>query len=114
MPYIHVSTAKKIAEADKDKIMQDFGQKISILEGKSEEWLMVKISDEQKMCFQGNSKEPCAIIEVSVYGSFSGEEYQKLTEALTDTVSEITSIPKNRVYLKYFETPYWGWDGSNF
>lgn len=114
MPYIHVSTSKKITEADKDKIMKDFGQKISVLEGKSEQWLMVKVSDEQKMCFQGKIEEPCAIIEVSVYGSFSSEEYGKLTKALTETVFGITTIPRDRIYIKYFETPYWGWDGSNF
>lgn len=114
MPYIHVSTSKKVTDADKERIMKDLGQKISILKGKSEQWLMVKVSDEQAMCFQGDKVEPCAIIEVSVYGTFSGPEYQRLTGALTETVESIASIPGERIYVKYFETPHWGWKGSNF
>ena len=35
MPYIHVSTSKKVADADKERIMKDLGQRISILKGKS-------------------------------------------------------------------------------
>ena len=114
MPFIHVYTSTKIQEAEKEKLMKSFGKEISTLEGKSEQWLMVKISDDQKMCFQGNSKEPWGILEVSVYGSATPEEYEKLTEKLTATVAESTGIPKDRIYVKYAETPYWGWNGSNF
>lgn len=114
MPYIHVSVSKKITDAEQEKIMKDFGREIAALPGKSEQWLMVKISDNEKMCFQGRSEEPCAIIEVSVYGTFSSNEYQQLTGALTKTVSETVRVPQNRIYIKYFETSYWGWDGSNF
>lgn len=114
MPYIHISTSNKLSDTAKDRLIEDFGREIEILKGKSEQWLMIKISDEQSMCFQGTREEPCGIIEVSVYGTFSAKEYQKLTEALTKTASEAAAIPKNRIYVKYFETPYWGWDGSNF
>jgi phenylpyruvate tautomerase PptA (4-oxalocrotonate tautomerase family) len=114
MPYIHVSMSKKITDAEKEKLMKEFGQEISILEGKSEKWLMVNISDGQSMCFQGDDKKPCAIIEASVYGAASADEYGKLTGVLTETVSETAEIPGDRIYVKYTETPYWGWNGENF
>jgi phenylpyruvate tautomerase PptA (4-oxalocrotonate tautomerase family) len=114
MPYIHVSTTKKITDAEKEKLMEEFGREISILKGKSEKWLMVNINDDQSMCFQGDDKTPCAIIEVSVYGSASADEYGQLTGALTETVSKTAVIPGDRIYVKYTETPYWGWNGENF
>lgn len=114
MPFIHISTSKKIEDADQEKLMKEFGKEISILKGKTEKWLMVKISDEQAMCFQGDSKTPCVMIEVSIYGRFQNQEYQKLTEALTDTVLRITEIPAERIFVKYIETDHWGWNSSNF
>lgn len=114
MPFIHISASKKISEDDKNKIIKDVGKAIPILKGKSERWLMVKVSDDQNMCFEGKIGEDCAIVEVSVYGTCSSGEYAELTKALTLAVSECTEIAGDRIYVKYMETPYWGLEGSNF
>ena len=37
-----------------------------------------------------------------------------MTADLTAILAEELGIAPDRVYVKYEETPYWGWNGSNF
>ena len=81
--------------------------------GKSEQWLMLAMEGDKKMYFAG-SDEPLAMAEVSLYGSASGDCYNKLTGKITEILSDVLSIPANRIYVRYAETEYWGWNGENF
>jgi phenylpyruvate tautomerase PptA (4-oxalocrotonate tautomerase family) len=54
------------------------------------------------------------MVEVSVYGSASPSAYSKLTAQVTDILGSSLGISPDRIYVKYFETQNWGWNGSNF
>ena len=45
MPYIGVSTSKKLSDAQKDALKSALGEKISVIPGKTEKALMVDIAD---------------------------------------------------------------------
>ena len=37
-----------------------------------------------------------------------------MTAAITDILSKELQIAPNRIYVKYEEVAYWGWNGNNF
>ena len=104
MPFIHMMTNVPVSEAAEKAMKEAFGKAISIIPGKSEQWLMADIEGEHRLYLAG-SGEPAAMVEVT---------YNKLTGAVTETVVKNLGIDPARVYVKYAETPYWGWNGENF
>ncbi len=114
MPFIETLTSVAIP-AEKEKILKEkFGKAIEALPGKSERWLMLHFEDKARMAFAGDGNTPAAMLKVDVYGEGDYASFDKLTGLLTDIVSEELGIPKNRVYVRFSETPYWGYNGGLF
>ena len=113
MPFIHVRTSGKISEKQKQELKTDFGRKIELLPGKTEQWLMIQFEGECGLFFQG-SDQPCALLDIAVYGSAGSGAYGNLTRALSGDIERVLGIPASRIYVKYAETQYWGWDKENF
>lgn len=113
MPFIQLKTNAEINDNDEKLIKSKLGELITIIPGKSENWLMVQISGGKTMYFKG-SDEKCAMIEVKIYGKATNEAYDKLTYEITNLVSKTLNISSTRIYVSYFETPNWGFAGSNF
>ena len=73
---------------------------------------MVEVTGDKNLYFQGNDA-PCAITEVQIYGKGNPAELNNLTDALTKILSAALEIPSDRIYVRYEEVAYWGWNGSN-
>lgn len=114
MPYIQTKVSTSITLEQETEMKKQMGEAISLLPGKSENWLMLEFSDNCRLYFQGNAAQPAAFIEVRLYGKADGADYERLTEALTAIVNKQLGIPENRIYVQYQETSYWGWNGHNF
>lgn len=114
MPFIDLKTTKKISADCEKELTRDFGEKIALIPGKSEKWLMLNFEGECRMAFAGNANDDMAMLEVKLFGGASGAAYDALTAALTDSVSDILGVGKERIYVKYEESSHWGWNGSNF
>ena len=113
MPYIATKTNVKISADNEARMRAALGKAIEAIRGKSERWLMLSFTDEVRMAFRGETA-PTAMIEVEIFGSASGAEYDDLTARITGIVSEELNIPKDRIYIKYEEIDTWGWNGANF
>ena len=114
MPLISLNTTKTITKEAEAELRREFGEKIALLPGKTEDWLMLRFTDGCRMAFRGKAAPDMAMIEVSLLGSAANEAYEKLTAALTEVVSSVLKINTDMVYIKYSETEHWGWNGSNF
>ena len=114
MPFIDLKTTAKIDKNQQSKLTADFGKIITIIPGKTERWLMLNFSEECRMAFSGNADSDTAYINVELLGSTTDAVYDKLTEAITDAVSNALSISPERIYVKYAECDHWGWAGKNF
>lgn len=114
MPFINSKVTVKMSEEKKEAIKTKLGDAISLIPGKSENWLMVGFEDSYDLYFQGNKNEESAFVEVSIYGSASASVFDSLTGAICEIFESELSIPKNRIYVKYQEISNWGWNGSNF
>lgn len=113
MPYIHIKTNVSMDEQTQVLLKTQLGQAITALPGKSEAWLMVELTAEAAIWFQGTD-EPAAMADVALYGSAQDDAYDSLTARICDIVNNALEIPQDRIYTKYTETPVWGWNGSNF
>jgi len=114
MPFINAKVTVKMGEEKKESIKKQLGKAISLIPGKSEQWLMVGFEDEYDLYFQGNKDKESAFIEVKIFGSASSDVYNRLTSELCKIFEGELGIPANRIYVKYEEVSDWGWNGGNF
>ena len=113
MPYICTTTNVGISAEKEKALKQKLGKAIELLPGKSERWLMLSFVPETKMYFHGDS-DNMAFVDVSIFGKSSPQNYQSLTSEITKILNEELGIEKDCIYVKYEESSYWGWNGSNF
>ncbi len=114
MPCIQTKVNVPISPEVEKSLKEKLGQAITNIPGKSENWLMLTFEDNVHLYFQGNGTEPAAFVEVKIYGKANRTAYDKMTAAVTDLLHQELSISPSRIYIKYEETEYWGWNGSNF
>lgn len=113
MPYINTTTNVKVSSESEEAIKTQFGKAIRIF-GKSEDWLMLHFSDDQRMYFHGDNSQPMAMVEVELFGRATESAYSQMTATITEIVSKELNIAPNQVYVKYEEISTWGWNGNNF
>ena len=112
MPYIATTSNVSISSRKKEAIKERMGQAIELIPGKTESWLMLSFRDNVDMYFKGDD-EPCAIMQVKLFGTADEVSYANLTEALTDIIREELDIDPDRIYVAYEEINTWGWNGGN-
>ena len=112
MPYIATTSNVSISSRKKETIKERMGEAIELIPGKTESWLMLSFRDNVSMYFKGDD-EPCAIMQVKLFGTADEKSYANLTEALTDIIREELDIDPDRIYVAYEEINTWGWNGGN-
>ena len=113
MPFIDARFSTPVDGEKEVSIKKKLGEAITLI-GKSEAYLMVQIQSDCKLYFKGNNDEESAFFEVKLLGKSTKANYEKLTAALCEIASEELSIPTNRVYVKFEEVEYWGYDSFMF
>lgn len=113
MPFIHTRTNRSIAPDQEKRLSKALGEAIGIL-NKSEKWLMLQFEGGCRLYFAGDDQAPQAIVQVQLLGGADGGQYQRLTQRITEIITDELSISPDKVYVVYGETQYWGWNGSNF
>ncbi len=114
MPFIDAKISKKVTKDEERELKTRLGQAISILPGKSEQWLMVGIQDDYHLYFRGEEDEPMAFIEVRIFDTPDREAFGKMTAEVTRIFGDVLGIAADHMYIKYSATPDWGWNGRNF
>ena len=114
MPMIITKTTATISDEQQCILTEAFGEAITLLPGKSEEWLMLSFEDNQRMAFRGTCENDLCYVEVNLLGSAKREAYDNLTARLCEIISETLGIPSDGIYIKYEEAKTWGYDGFNF
>lgn len=113
MPFIDARFSTPIDKAKEEVIKSRLGEAITLI-GKSEAYLMVQIAGDCNLYFKGNKESDSAFFEVKLLGKSTKSNYEKLTGALCEIANEELSIPTNRVYVKFEEVEYWGYDSFMF
>lgn len=114
MPMMDTSVSVPLSAEAEERLKKEFGKAISLLPGKSEQWLMVRFEEKARLWFQGDNQQPAAFVEVKVFGSLDPAACDKLTARITEILEKELSIPPKRIYVKYEPVSVWGWNGANF
>lgn len=112
MPYINTITTTKISDEAKERLTKEYGKAITLIRGKTEDWLMLRFEDGAKMAFRGNSFTDSAMVEVELLGEADKGDLNRLTGKICDMLSLELGIDPTRIYVKYFSTNNWGYDGE--
>ena len=113
MPFIDSRITVKVTDGKKEEIKTELGKLITTL-NKSENYLMVGITDSCDLWLGGKKLEKGAYVAVSLYGNAPKESYDRLTGQICDLLSRKLDIPGNAVYVTYHPVSDWGWNGANF
>lgn len=81
--------------------------------GKTESWLMVGFNGGIPLYFKGDDA-PAAFVDISVFGSSTDAQCEKMTAAVCGIIEKELGIPADRTYVKYSGTSQWGWNNMNF
>lgn len=111
MPFVNVRTNTQFNKGRELKLKTALGEAISLIPGKSEDWLMFGLA--QEIIYFKGTNDPAAMVEISIFGETTKDAMNALTAKVTAIVAEQLSIKPDRIYVSYFPTPNWGWNGSN-
>ena len=113
MPMIEAKVTMQLPVEKRDVLKAEFGKAISVM-GKPESYLMINLADNQDLYFGGKKLEKGAYVEVKVLGKAYPSKTNEMTARLCDVFESILGIPQDAVYISYWGTDCWGWNGSNF
>lgn len=114
MPFINTKVNVEICKEKETILKEKLGKAISLLPGKSENWLMLGFEDNCRLYFRGRKDEPTAFVEVKVYGAANRDAFEKLTAEITQILGSELSIAPDHIYVKYEACEHWGYNGGNF
>ena len=103
MPVIHTHVSVPTTQEQRDTLKNLFGQAITAVPGKTENWLMCLFEDNVPMYFAGSDDTPVAYVEVNVFGT-----------SVPKSAWEKLGVPADHTYIRYTGTADWGWNGGNF
>ncbi len=113
MPFIDCKITKTLTQDQKTALKSALGAKINLLH-KPESYLMVGIADGYDLYFAGQKLNNGAYVEVSVFGSLSSADCNKMTAEICRILSTQLDADPSHVYVTYRGVSDWGWNGSNF
>lgn len=114
MPFIDSKVSVSISKEQEAELKSRLGQAISIIPGKSEQWLMTGFESNYHLYFRGDNSKPMAFIEVKVFGRENPKAFDALTAKICQIYEEVLGISSDCIYVKYEAVQNWGWNGGNF
>jgi phenylpyruvate tautomerase PptA (4-oxalocrotonate tautomerase family) len=116
MPYIDSVVTVKMSDSDKENLKAKLGEAIYQIPGKSEDWLFIRLQDNQSLFFKGELKDKAAIVEVKLLGNQPTDVKDRFTSLICNIYEKELGIPKDNVYVIFYEVTKgnWGWNGSLF
>ena len=112
MPFINTKYSGDITPEQETAIKTALGTAVSAI-GKTENWLMVGFEPNCSLYFKGEKSEKIAFVGVNLLGNASRSAYDQMTASICKILSENLGVPADHVYVKYYPTDMWGWNGGN-
>lgn len=111
MPFIISKVNVSISDEQELQLKKLLGRAIELIPGKNENYLMVSFEQNCKIYLRGEN-QPCAFIEVSIFGNEHHVGYDKFTAAVTKIFNDVLKIPAQNIYLNFEDIIAWGVNGT--
>ena len=114
MPLLSIETNRAIAEADFSPLLEAASRLVADKLGKSDAYVMVKISHNPNMMFAGD-RQPLAFLRLKSIG-LKQEQTGELSAALCQLMESQLGVPGSRTYIEFADASrsMWGWNGGTF
>ena len=112
MPFINTKTTATLSNSKKDTLTAEITNITRECLGKGENWIMTGYEDNASLSFQKSTAD-IAYVEVKTFGTPSPAGASQMTAKLSALFERELSITPDRIYVAYFPTDKWGWNGSN-
>ncbi len=115
MPLVSVQVTKDIEEGtETESFLKALSEIVARQTGKPEAYCMTILSKASIM--MAGVPRPAAFVEVRAIGGLSASVTRQLSGELCFLISSHLDIPKDRIYLNFFEIApsNWGWNGATF
>jgi Macrophage migration inhibitory factor (MIF). len=113
MPFVNTITNVKITAEKAEILKAKYGKAITLIPTKTEGGLMVSFIDDSVM-YKAGANEPCAFIEIRIYGTTTKEAFGDITAEMTKIMKDELGIEADHVYINMMEFPVWGSGGRVF
>ena len=113
MPFINTKTTLPLDVSKKETLSDGLAQIAKDCLGKSENWLMTGFEEKADIYFR-KTWTAAAYIEVKLCGHADSAAFSQMTEKICSLYEKELGLPGERLYVSYFPTPDWGWNGKNF
>ena len=114
MPFINIKATISVDSEMKNEITENLLKITQECLGKGENWIMINYDDPTDIYFQGSTENPSIFVEVKLYGKPQANACQQMTKKATNFLAEKLHVSSQRIYIAYYPTNIWGWDGNNF
>ena len=108
MPYIRVSSAKKVPPEAEQALVDALGLALSNVPGKEPKWTMVEINDGRPMFFGGEKQEDMVFLATQYVGHFPFQRKRSYVQAACKAVHEVLGTPIDRICVTISEHEDWG------
>ncbi|CAI9097225.1 OLC1v1033601C3 [Oldenlandia corymbosa var. corymbosa] len=103
MPCLNLSTNVNLEGVDTSAILSEASKSVAKIIGKPEAYVMVVLKGSVPMTF-GGSEQPSAYGELVSIGGLNSDVNKKLSAAIATILEGKLNVPKNRFYLKFYDT----------
>ncbi|MCL2099327.1 MAG: 4-oxalocrotonate tautomerase family protein [Oscillospiraceae bacterium] len=115
MPYVHITSAKKIDDAVKEKLNLGICEIISTLPGKDKDNTLLAITDCGTAMFKSGAYNHGVFVEVRLYKKSPEENKKALAEKMYELLKKTLDLPEDGcVYMNYLEFDNWAANGNYF
>lgn len=114
MPFILSHISKSVSKEQETRLKSGLGRAISLVPGKSEQYLLCGFEDNAHLYLRGDDSEPAAYIEAAIFGNESHAGYDEFTAEVCRLYNEVLDIAPDHIYIRYSDIPDWGVAGINF
>lgn len=114
MPFVIVRLNQPLTKEDEHELKHRLGQAISLVPGKSEEYLLLSFEDNCRMWLRGRADEPVAYMEAAIFGNLDHRGFDRFAAAATQAFHEVLHIPPHNIYIRFQDIGTWSRAGRLF
>jgi len=108
MPYVSITTAKKIDCPAKEKLNQEICAIMTTLPGKNKDNTLICLIDEKPM-FKSGAPNNGVFCEVRLFGQSPEDAKKEFAQKMKAIITDVLKLEENDcLYMNYIENETWG------
>lgn len=112
MPFVHITTAKKLDDSTKNKLHEEIIKIMPVLPGKDKDNTLLCIDDGAGM-YRGGEPNDGIFAEVRLYKKSPEDAKKEFSQKIHAIFKDVLKIPDNScVYLNFMEFENWSSNGN--